>query len=508
MIPLSVTLSYYKRRDIQEEIIKAAENREIAVRYGDKFGNRPDVLNNPNDILELAKQNATSFHASEELWQNPLQLGLDMKKHEIDELRIGWDLVLDVDFEAWEATKLIADALVGALKAHGIKSISAKFSGNKGFHIGVPFEAFPKKIVVEGKMQETKNLFPESVRRIAVYLIHYIDNKENNFRLSEKIMSCEGFNDFIKESGKSIESFTTEICMKCSNTIKKTDSKKKAEFVCAVCGRRIIDEGDNEFIQCPKCKKLMKKFDNTSKKTCSKCGGHEFRKKINLKIDTVLISSRHLFRSVYSLHEKSGLVSVPLDPDKIMEFDKKSSAPEKIGLSKFVFLDRGDVKQGEGKKLITEAFDFNPHIEEDSEKTERSYEEIKDAIPEQFFPPCISGILKGMKDGKKRALFALVNFLSSIGWTYEKIEERLVEWNKANEEPLREVYIKGHLRYAKQNKKKVLPPNCQNEGYYKDFGVCSPDNLCARIKNPVNYAVSKTRYLNKEGEKRNKKPKN
>jgi len=54
MLPLNVTLSYYKRRDIQEEIIKAAKNREIAVRFDDKFGSRPDVLNNPNDILELA----------------------------------------------------------------------------------------------------------------------------------------------------------------------------------------------------------------------------------------------------------------------------------------------------------------------------------------------------------------------------------------------------------------------------------------------------------------------
>ena len=61
MLPLNVTLSHYKRRDIQEEIIKAAENREVAVMYNDKFGNRPDVLNNPNDVLELAKQKATSF---------------------------------------------------------------------------------------------------------------------------------------------------------------------------------------------------------------------------------------------------------------------------------------------------------------------------------------------------------------------------------------------------------------------------------------------------------------
>ena len=74
MIPLSVTLSHYKRRDVQEEIVAAAKNREIAIKFGDKFSQRPDTLNNPTDIIELAKQKATSFHASEELWKNPLQL--------------------------------------------------------------------------------------------------------------------------------------------------------------------------------------------------------------------------------------------------------------------------------------------------------------------------------------------------------------------------------------------------------------------------------------------------
>ena len=35
-----------------------------------------------------------------------------------------------------------------------------------------------------------------------------------------------------------------------------------------------------------------------------------------LEIDTVLISSRHLYRMPYSLHEKSGLVSLPINPGK------------------------------------------------------------------------------------------------------------------------------------------------------------------------------------------------
>ena len=57
--------------------------KEVGIQFNDKFGARPDVLNNPNDILELAKQRATSFHSSEELWSNPLQLSSNFKKHEI-----------------------------------------------------------------------------------------------------------------------------------------------------------------------------------------------------------------------------------------------------------------------------------------------------------------------------------------------------------------------------------------------------------------------------------------
>src|SRR3989338_10281382 len=100
-----------------------------------------------------------------------------------------------------------------------------------------------------------------------------------------------------------------------------------------------------------------------------------------------------------------------------------------------------------------------------------NYEDVKEAVPEQFFPPCINLILKGVTDGRKRSMFILVNFLSSLGWGYEQIEQKLEEWNKKNPEPLREVLIKGQTRYHKQQKKKVLPPNCANSMYYKDFRV-------------------------------------
>ncbi|MBI2659203.1 hypothetical protein HYX05_03855, partial [Candidatus Woesearchaeota archaeon] len=201
MIPINISLSHYKRSDIQEEILANSKDREVAVKFNDSFGKRPDVLRHQSDVLELAKQGATSFHASEELWRNPLQLDPSLRKHELDNLRIGWDLVLDIDCGFFEYSKIAADLVIKALKFHKVNSISCKFSGNKGFHIGIPFEAFPEKV----RNEETKNLFPVAPRQIALYIREMIKKP-----LGEKIMESEknDFNAIIEKTGKKASEIT------------------------------------------------------------------------------------------------------------------------------------------------------------------------------------------------------------------------------------------------------------------------------------------------------------
>ena len=110
-----------------------------------------------------------------------------------------------------------------------------------------------------------------------------------------------------------------------------------------------------------------------------------------------------------------------------------------------------------------------------------------------------------MKDGKKRFMFMLVNFLLSTGYDYAAIDAVLEEWNKRNPEPLREVLLKGQVRYAQQTRKKVMPPNCDNTGYYKDMQICQPDGLCGRIKNPVQYAKRRAFLANMQKEESEEK---
>ena len=494
MLPLNVTLSYYKRRDIQEEIIKAAKNMEIAVRFDDKFGSRPDVLNNPNDILELAKQKATSFHASEELWSNPLQLNPNMKKNEMDSLRIGWDLVLDIDCPMWELSRLITWLVIESLKEHNIKAISVKFSGNKGFHVGIPFESFPIKI----NKIPTKELFPYAPQKITLYLLDYISS--NHIKIeNEKIIFGKKntilLKDIIEATKKSMDELTTRYCSRCNEVIKK-EREKRTEFLCKKCGSVIV--ANEPYMKCIKCNIFMEKFESG---ICN-CGSNDYSRKFNtlsvLNIDTILISSRHLYRIPYSLHEKSGLVSLPLDQDDVLRFKKDSTKPENVKISEFKFLDRENVVKGEASRLIVQAFDFNPRVDEIDFEEKKKFEILEDAVPEELFPPCIKLGLAGLKDGRKRFVFVLINFLVSAGWDYDSIEKRLKEWNKKNPELLREVNLLGQLRYHKQQKKKILPPNCNNSAYYLDIGICKPDNLCNKIKNPVIYVVRKSKHLEKD----------
>ncbi|MBI4980919.1 hypothetical protein HZC30_05175 [Candidatus Woesearchaeota archaeon] len=446
-------LRFYKRKDIQEALVEHAQGKEFSVRYNDSFGKRPDALMYPKEVLELALKGATSFHCSEELWDNPLELSTGLSPKELEKIRVGWDLVLDIDCKFIDYSKICADLIVKLLRNCEVKDLFVKFSGNKGFHIGVPFEAFPSTV---GTI-ETKTLFPEAAKKIAAYV------KENiKEELGKKILAFEN-NDFGKV-------------------------KEKVELEAG----EIISYHKNSY------------GDKVAKLNVDKF----------LEIDTVLISSRHLYRMPYSLHEKSGLVSLPIDPDKVMEFQREMAHPDKVLTPMFMFMDREKVTPGNAKRLLVQALDFEVKVTPpEREKitnagTDFEGEEIIIPAPikEEFFPPCVKLLLKGIDDGKKRAVFCMSNFLGKVGWSKKEIEQFLVEWNQEkNSDKLRDNYVINQLRYFNPGEK--LPPNCDNDAYYRSIGVCKPDSLCAHIRNPVNYTLLrwKDHLKIREGEEKQEK---
>lgn len=422
MLPRDI-IAYYSRKEVQEAIAKASLDREVAVRYLEgTFGKRPDSIQFPGDIKEFAKKGATSFHISCERWQDPLTLQAGLTKKQLDGFRKGWDLLIDIDTHFWDFAKYTAYLLIEALKFHGVQGYTVKFSGSKGFHILVPFEAFPDQV----NGIPTKDLYPDSLRVISSYLGMVIEEKLRDYMLER--MSME---EILEQSGKAEEQL----------------------------------------------------FKN-----------QQFNPFSIVDLDTVLIANRHLFRSPYSLHEKTWLVSLPISPSIILKFEKEMAKPEWVDFN-HLYINREAAKNG--AELIIQAFDWytkNPPIfkEDLIEKKEKKYEELKDKVGEELFPPCIKKILAGnMTDGKKRSLFILVNFLKCLGWNPEEIKERIMSWNNANVEKLRENYILAQISWHSRQKERKPAPNCDNPAYYKDLRICMPDGLCSRIKNPINYSIVK-----------------
>src|SRR3989344_1163219 len=162
----AITKLYYSNPRVQEILLDFAKDREVVPRYYEGFGRRPDMLTYPSDVMGLVNKGATSFHASEELWGDPLKISSDMDSQELDKLRKSWDLLIDIDSPFLDFSKIAAKLLIEELERFGIKNYGIKFSGGKGFHIIVSGDAFPEEY--RGKLM--RGSFPEWPRAICTYI--------------------------------------------------------------------------------------------------------------------------------------------------------------------------------------------------------------------------------------------------------------------------------------------------------------------------------------------------
>lgn len=395
---------YYSRKDVQDYILQFSQNRETVARYMDAFGKRPDSLQYPSDIIQQAKNGATSFHCSQELWQDPLAISTSMSREDFNRIRKGWDLLIDIDSKYLDYSKVAAQVIIEALEFHGVKNYGIKFSGSKGFHIIVPWKAFPEEI----NGIKSSEMFPEWPRLITGYLTELIKQ-----RLIERIPGEE--------------------------------------------------------------RSYVKDFDADKK----------------VMPDIILVSPRHLFRCPYSLHEKTAMASIVITKEEIKDFQIKDADPLKVKIRNFY----PQAKENEARELLIQALDWEkakkpkPQV---TEETAKKYRDVKVDKSSLVIPPSIARILEGIDDGKKRALFVLLNFFTSLDFTREEIESKIAEWNKKNKKQLKEEYIQSQLEWTFRQKK-MLPPN-YDKPYYKDIGIMPTEDEL-KYKNPVNYAKRKSKWL-------------
>ena len=409
---------YYLNKKIREFLVEFGKNREVVSVYKDgKYGERPDILVSEDDIISKIENGAIAFHCTAERYLNPMLLKAGMLKEEFDEIRIAWDLVIDVDVKDFEIAKVSTKCLIDTIKSFGLKSFIVKFTGGDSFHIIIFFESFPQDFLYNNKPIVKQYL------ELSRIIIEFIKNEVEEKLRWELIENFGNVNEIAKRANKSLEEIIT--------------NNRLDPF-----------------------------------------------KIINIDI----FGLRHLFRMPYSLNEKTYLVSLPIDEKNILNFKKSDALPQKV--KDVIKIE----KKKDGEVLLFEAIDWisKKGIEIEVKQLK---EEIKKRrtrkISEEFFPPCIKKILSGLEDGRNRSIFVLVTFLRNVGYEIEEVEKILEEWNKRNKPPLRESIIRSQLRWHARQQRNLLPPNCDHPIFYKNYGVCFPDEFCKNIKNPLTYALKK-----------------
>ena len=151
--------------------------------------------------------------------------------------------------------------------------------------------------------------------------------------------------------------------------------------------------------------------------------------------------------------------------------------------------------------------EFREHLQADINRINVPLAEAKnrmdptngEGMKDEFVPPCIKAIIEMAQAGQNlphSARFALVTFLHALGLTYPQIIAIFAVSPDFNE-AVSEYQIK-HITGELNGTEGYTPPECAT---MKTNGICfNPDNLCEKIKHPLNY------YRIKSGKPFNKRP--
>ncbi len=501
----ALTGIYYSKPEVIASLLKFSKDREVVPRYFEGFGKRPDTLQYNSDIMGLVKKGATSFHASEEIWKNPLEISSEMSKKEMNEQRRGWDLLIDVDSPFLDCSKIAAKLIIDALEQHGIKNYGLKYSGSRGFHIIIGWNAFPNEFLGI----KTKEMFPEWPRAISEYLINHIRGDYN-----KKVGEILDIESLEKRTNIKKEDLSGVYC-----TLSNRPAKKGNIVVlkCPVCGLEINRRNyklTKRRLKClnNECAGVLEtlnekeyyysEYDKDPENPnfpLSSDKYPEFFEEIKgvsaekiANLDLVLVAPRHLFRMPYSLHEKTALVSLVLNKDELEDFNPRKADPLNVEIKDFY----PENIDEEARRLLAAALDWKKGREkQDKEIEEEKYGKMKNKgdykveidtskIKEDMFPKPIKKLLKGLKEGKKRGLFILITFFRALGFDAGYINNKIKEWNELNEPKLKEGYIRSQIDWHLKQNRKILPPNYDNESFYKDLGLFDAGER-PKVKNPL-----------------------
>ena len=496
-------LKYYSDEKLQRILWELARDREFACRDAEGiYFKRPNMLHYPKDIISKVIEGAVSFHLSVERWKNVMDLE-NAKEKDYQELRKGWDWIIDIDSgRGLEFAKVTAVKVIDFLKGYGIKTYTIKFSGRRGFHIGISFENFPKEI----NFKKIELWYPELPRILSSFLREQI-KEELLAEFSKLAGSVKALIEGLEISELSPYEFVEiEKDWGPRHLFRAPYSLHEKTYLVSIpLEEKEIKEFKEDFAK-PENTKINRGFLDKAEENC-----------MNELILDALHWWRNLEKEYFRLEMGKEIKRLDREIKKL-----EAELKEKDGEYNEAFLkrDKEEMEKIEAdKKRIKQTLTWLKERKREKEimmkkyaitKTEKvstmpafaPYFKSNVKVKEESFAPCIKKILGGIEDGRKRSCFTLITYLRLCKWSWEEIEEKLMEWGK--KVGLKEGILKSQLKWHKKQKP-LLPANCSNDLFYKDIGICEPDEICKKIKNPINYHLFLLKNLKQDAGKKSKK---
>lgn len=376
---------YYEQSAIQQRLFEIAPQREIVPAFNGQIYHRPDVLENQQTLDAWIRDGMTSVHGSVELYSDPIELDQEYPHH----LRTGWDLIIDIDSHAEDLApaKMVTAALSDVLDEYDVP-YGVKFSGRRGFHIGIPADAF----VDASSIVPIAEFYP-GLPKSTIYFL--------KGRAAEHLSDAIAYDPY-----------------------------------------EMVDVEESW-------------------------------------------GQRHLFRLPYSLHEASGLASVPVV--NVVGFSTDMADPARVRAERPFF---PACEEGVARALVKDVLSYEWEKRQEQEQrrqqtVNRKYLQPDEPIEQKYFPEPIQEMLQGLNDGRKRSVFVLTSFLRQTGYDWDDVEYVLDNWNRRNRPPLPDQYLHTQLRWHRAQAEAYMPPN-YSEADYWDI-VDAEDTLGYR--NPVPSAL-------------------
>ncbi len=433
---------YYLTPGILEEIMRVGEGREVVPVFKAKFyGRRPSYMPYITDYKIAVTSGATSFHMSVEKWKNvkDLENAAD-NKYKLDELRVGWDLIFDIDAKkGLEYAQITAEEIINFLKDRDVENIYIKFSGSRGFHIGINGNALPNPFL----KKPIASHYPELLHKIVFYIKKSIESilKE---RFKEIDKKADNIEDYVEIEGN----------WSYRHLFRAPYSLNEKTWLISI---------PLFYYQLKKFNKelaTIENFKGVRIKFLEKWKPEELELLCYEAVDFVESTK---YKDEWNKQLES------LIKKRIKGYDEVNTEIKKA---------KAKVIRAHGKIYIEEDF-FPPCIKN-----------------------ILSGLEDGRKRGLFILLNFLHKMGWSYEQIEQKIHEwnkKNKEPLKESYVKAQLNYFKKNIHKIEE----IPPPNCDNLDYYKDLGVCvkEKDKRCIDIKNPIVYAY-KQKY--KEAKKNDK----